>query len=71
MVALTSQRQKLSLNDQSQQSRFPCTSHWPKVTELYGIKGIPQIILFAPDGTIIKRDLRGAAMKALVEESLK
>ena len=40
-------------------------------TELYDIKGIPQIILFAPDGTIIKRDLRGAAMKALVEGSLK
>ncbi len=40
-------------------------------TELYGIKGIPQIILFAPDGKIIKRDLRGAAMKALVEECLK
>lgn len=40
-------------------------------TELYGIKGIPQIILFAPDGRIIKRDLRGAAMKALVEEKLK
>lgn len=40
-------------------------------TEMYGIKGIPQIILFAPDGKIIKRDLRGAAMKSLVEESLK
>lgn len=40
-------------------------------TELYNIKGIPQIILFAPDGKIIKRDLRGAAMKALVEEYLK
>lgn len=40
-------------------------------TELYNIKGIPQIILFAPDGKIIKRDLRGAAMKALVEECLK
>lgn len=40
-------------------------------TELYGIKGIPQIILFAPDGTIVQRDLRGAAMKALVEEKMK
>ena len=40
-------------------------------TELYGIKGIPQIILFGPDGVIIKRDLRGEAMKALVEEKLK
>lgn len=28
-------------------------------TELYGITGIPEIILFGPDGTILKRDLRG------------
>lgn len=28
-------------------------------TELYGIHGIPQIMLFGPDGTILKRDLRG------------
>ena len=40
-------------------------------TELYGIQGIPQIILFAPDGTIVKRDLRGDAMKALVEDKVK
>ena len=40
-------------------------------TDMYGIKGIPQIILFAPDGTIVQRDLRGSAMKALVEEKMK
>ena len=40
-------------------------------TEMYGIKGIPQIILFAPDGTIVQRDLRGSEMKALVEEKMK
>lgn len=40
-------------------------------TDMYGIKGIPQIILFAPDGTIVQRDLRGVAMKALVEEKMK
>ena len=28
-------------------------------TELYGIEGIPHIILFGPDGTILKRNLRG------------
>ncbi|MBQ2200164.1 MAG: AhpC/TSA family protein, partial [Bacteroidaceae bacterium] len=28
-------------------------------TDLYGIKGIPEIILFAPDGTILARGLRG------------
>ena len=40
-------------------------------TEMYGIQGIPQIILFGPDGVIIKRDLRGQAMKDLVEEKMK
>jgi len=32
-------------------------------TDLYGIKGIPHIILFGPDGTILKRNLRGADIK--------
>lgn len=41
-----------------------------EATELYGIQGIPQIILFAPDGTIVARDLRGEAMKALVAEKI-
>lgn len=27
--------------------------------DLYGIDGIPHVILFGPDGTIVKRDLRG------------
>ncbi|MBO5865684.1 MAG: redoxin domain-containing protein [Bacteroidaceae bacterium] len=40
-------------------------------TELYGIQGIPQIILFGPDGVIVQRDLRGQAMKDLVEEKMK
>ena len=40
-------------------------------TDLYGIQGIPQIILFGPDGTIIKRDLRGQSMKDFVAEQLK
>ena len=30
-----------------------------EVTDTYGIEGIPHIILFGPDGTILKRDLRG------------
>ena len=29
-------------------------------TDIYGIDGIPHIILFAPDGTIVARGLRGA-----------
>ena len=39
-------------------------------TELYGIQGIPQIMLFGPDGIIIKRDLRGAAIKAAIDEAM-
>lgn len=42
---------------------------WPQLfvptqeaTELYGIAGIPHIILFGPDGTIIARNLRGKAI---------
>lgn len=39
--------------------------------EAYGITGIPQIILFAPDGKILKRNLRGAAIEQAVAEALK
>ncbi len=35
-------------------------------TDLYGISGIPCIILFGPDGTIISRDLQGDELKAAV-----
>lgn len=38
--------------------------------KLYGINGIPHIILFAPDGTIVKRGLRGEAMEQAVKEAL-
>ena len=31
-------------------------------TTIYGIKGIPHLILFGPDGVILKRGLRGAAI---------
>ena len=48
---------------------------WPQILnagetpgKLYGINGIPHIILFAPDGTIIARDLRGDNLKAKVKE---
>ena len=40
-------------------------------TELYGIQGIPQIMLFGPDGTIVKRNLRGQEMKDFVADQLK
>jgi thiol-disulfide isomerase/thioredoxin len=48
---------------------------WPQIlnaqtlpTEIYGIQGIPHIILFGPDGTILARDLRGDKLKAKVAE---
>ncbi len=51
---------------------------WPQIvdaekipSEIYGIKGIPHIILFAPDGTIVARNLRGHAMKEKIAEVLK
>lgn len=37
-------------------------------TDLYGITGIPQIMLFGPDGTILKKDLRGAAIGVALKE---
>ncbi len=46
---------------------------WPQIidsenvaTELYGIAGIPQILLIAPDGTIVARDLTHEAIEAAV-----
>ena len=39
-------------------------------SDAYNIEGIPEIILFAPDGTIVKRGLRGEAMVKAVEEAL-
>ena len=38
--------------------------------ELYGVNAIPHLILFAPDGTILKRGLRGDAIYAAVAELL-
>ena len=37
-------------------------------TDIYGVEGIPHIILFAPDGTILKRNLRGEAMMNEVDK---
>lgn len=50
---------------------------WPTVvncqtipTDLYGIPGIPCIILFGPDGTIISRDKQGDELVADVDAAL-
>jgi len=39
-------------------------------TDLYGIGGIPHIILFGPDGRIIERELRGERLKEVVASCL-
>ncbi len=54
---------------------------WPQIfnakdaavqaTDLYGIAGIPQIILFGPDGKVVKRDLHGEEMLNVLAEILK
>ena len=49
---------------------------WPQIfnkteaTELYGIAGIPQIILFDPAGKIAARDLRGEEINKLLDKAL-
>ena len=40
-------------------------------TDLYGINGIPEIILFAPDGTILARGLRGEDIEKKLAEIFK
>ena len=39
-------------------------------TDIYGIQGIPQIMLFGPDGTILRRNLRGDAIAEAIAEAL-
>lgn len=41
-----------------------------EATEIYGVSGTPHIIVFAPDGTILARDLRGNDLAAKVDELL-
>ena len=40
-------------------------------TDIYGIMGIPHIILFGPDGTIIKRGLYGESIEEEVAKYVK
>ena len=50
---------------------------WPQIfdagripLDLYGISGIPHLILFGPDGTIVARSLRGEELKEKLAELL-
>ena len=38
--------------------------------DLYGVSAIPHLILFAPDGTILMRGLRGEQIYAVPEDLL-
>ena len=40
-------------------------------TDIYGVNGIPQIMLIGADGTILARDLRGEAIETAIIEALK
>lgn len=39
-------------------------------SDAYGFDSIPQIMLFGPDGTIVKKGLRGAAIEEAVKQAL-
>ena len=39
-------------------------------TNVYGVNGIPQIMLIGPDGTILARDLRGPAIEEAIVNAL-
>ena len=49
---------------------------WPVIfnereaTDAYGVSGIPHILLIAPDGTILARDLRGEAIGKAIDKAL-
>lgn len=50
---------------------------WPVIfdaqqipTDIYGINGIPELILFGPDGTILARGLRGSAIPEFLDKVL-
>ena len=45
--------------------------NWKEPTDLYGISGIPHIMLIDPEGKIVARGLEGDAMKQAVEAAMK
>ncbi|MDE7397071.1 MAG: AhpC/TSA family protein [Muribaculum sp.] len=60
--------------DASEQSIAKHSVTWPQIlnaqnvpTDLYGITGIPQIMLIGPDGKIVARNLQGERLKAVVD----
>jgi len=47
------------------------TTRVETAADIYGINGIPQIMLIGKDGTILARDLRGEAIEAAIIDALK
>ncbi|MBQ7691900.1 MAG: AhpC/TSA family protein [Muribaculaceae bacterium] len=45
--------------------------NWTDPTDLYGISGIPHIMLIDPQGVIVARGLEGDAMKKAVDEAMR
>ena len=57
---------------EEEQVRYPQIINSQKIaTDIYGINGIPHIILFAPDGTIVARGLRGEQIEQKLAEIFK
>lgn len=61
-TAKAAEEEKIAWNQMVNAQQIP--------TDIYGIEGIPHIILFGPDGTIVKRGLRGEDIRAAVAEAL-
>ena len=66
--------------DDSRKAMTELNITWPVIigtgkltepTDLYGIKGIPHIIIFGPDGTILSRGLTGEALALKLNSYLK
>lgn len=64
----TDSRTTMEQYDMKWDQIFAGDDHTP--TDIYGIVGIPHIILFAPDGTVYKRNLRGENIIAAVSAVL-
>lgn len=70
----------VAVSDKPEDSRAAIRKHalpWEQILgtgnvamDAYGINGIPHVILFGPDGTILKRDLRGGQIGEAVKEAL-
>lgn len=59
------------INDKNEKWTMLYASDNNTAMNLYGITGIPKIILFNPQGIIVDRDLRGEGMKVKIAEIFK